>query len=70
MIFQKVKKYKINKFDKNLKKVLKIITNKDEIFNLKCQRCKKIKNLIYIKVFLSIITFRKFVMNVTLIFNN
>lgn len=43
MIFQKVKKYKINKFDKNLKKVLKIITNKDEIFNLKCQRCKKIK---------------------------
>ncbi len=41
MIFQKVKKYKINKFDKNLKKVLKIITNKDEIFNLKCQRCKK-----------------------------
>lgn len=41
MIFQKVKKYKINKFDKNLKKVLKIITNNDEIFNLKCQRCKK-----------------------------
>lgn len=65
MIFQKVKKYKINKFDKNLKKVLKIITNNDEIFNLKCQICKKLKNLIYIKVFLSIITFRKFVMNIT-----